>query len=191
VVLDFGVKKNILLELQTRGLETIILPGNASLEMILKQNPAGVVLSNGPGDPRSTIQPILPAIKGIIDLNIPLMGICLGFQLIGLALGGIIKQLVCGHHGTNHPIYDLKHKRTYISSQNHEFHLLIENIPSNIRPSFISLFDKTLEGFYVDNKPIIAVQFHPESNPGPHDCSFIFNQFKELVEKYAKAYGHK
>lgn len=186
IIIDYGVKKSILNVIQNDEFETIVLPGNSTLDQILEFAPVGILLSNGPGDPRSTIVDNYQKINRIIDLEIPLLGICLGYQLIGLALGGKIAQLSCGHHGTNHPVYDLESKKTFISSQNHEFHLLIDSLPVCIIPTYLSLFDKTLEGFLVKNKPIMAIQFHPEGNPGPNDCIFIFKKFLKMAKEYAQ-----
>lgn len=186
IILDFGLKNSILQALQSDEYQLVIMPGNSSANDILKQNPVGIILSNGPGDPRSMINDNCGTIQQIINLEIPLLGICLGFQLIGLTLGGRIAQLPCGHHGSNHPVYHLFQKKTFITSQNHEFHLLADSLPSCIEPAYFSLFDKSLEGFQVKGKPIIAVQFHPEGSPGPNDCKFIFLDFLKMVKHYDK-----
>ncbi|WP_075883113.1 glutamine-hydrolyzing carbamoyl-phosphate synthase small subunit [Candidatus Protochlamydia sp. W-9] len=186
VILDFGLKKSILQAFQLEEFEIILLSGNSPLKQILDHQPAGIILSNGPGDPRSTVIDKSYTINKIIDLEIPLLGICLGFQLIGLSLGGMVSQLPCGHHGSNHPVYDLALKKILITSQNHEFQLLSDSLPAFVKPSHISLFDNSLEGFTLEKKPVIAVQFHPEGNPGPNDCAFIFKNFLDLVRQYAK-----
>lgn len=186
VVLDYGLKASILRTLEKNNCEAFILPATASLEEILSLSPQGVVLSNGPGDPRSYDKIFTPLINSLVELDIPILAICFGYQLLALALGAKIKKLTCGHHGINHPVQSLKDSKILITSQNHEFTVEESSLPSHVLPTFRSLFDRSLEGFEVEEKPIIAVQFHPEANPGPSDATFLFNNFIELIN--AKTY---
>lgn len=181
VLLDYGVKASILRALEEKGCIVFVLHAAASLQEILDLCPDGIVLSNGPGDPRSYYNTFIPVLKSLVELEIPLLAICFGYQLLALALGAKINKLTCGHHGINHPVQRLKDSKILITSQNHEFTVEESTLPLDILPTFRSLFDGSLEGFEVNKKPILAVQFHPEANPGPSDAAFLFNNFIELV----------
>lgn len=185
-VLDFGVKTSILRSLTSRGVQCNVFPPNVSFEELLKEKINGVVLSNGPGDPRAIDRDVMNTINLLIEKNIPIFGICLGYQLLALASGATIKQLECGHHGINHPVKDLMSKKIKITSQNHEFVVEENALPPHLIPTHRSLFDETLEGFKILDKPVIAVQFHPEASPGPHDTQYLFDQFINLMKNHAK-----
>lgn len=184
-VLDFGVKSNILRSLTSRGVLCNIFPTNVSMEELRDSKIDGVVLSNGPGDPRAIDINVMETIKTLLQREIPVFGICLGYQLLALIFGAKIKQLTCGHHGINHPVKDLIMNKIVITSQNHEFVVEDVSLPQNLIVTHRSLFDGTLEGFKILNKPIIAVQFHPEASPGPHDTQYLFDEFISLMETHA------
>lgn len=183
VVLDFGVKQSILRKLCDLGCDVTVLPGNSNFEEILKHSPDGIVLSNGPGDPRETYLQIQDTLFSLINSRIPLFGICLGHQMMALALGGGIEKMPCGHHGINHPVQNLKTNKIYITSQNHEFMVTFKNKNSEIDITHISLFDGTIEGFSVADKPILCTQFHPESSPGPKDAECLFEEFLKIIKE--------
>ena len=183
VVLDFGVKRSILRKLCDLGCLVTVLPGDSSLEEILSYSPDGVILSNGPGDPRQTFLRIKHTLDSLINLQIPLFGICLGHQMLALSLGGTIEKMPCGHHGINHPVQDLLTKKIHITSQNHEFVVSFKDKSAEIEITHISLFDGSIEGFSVKRKPILCVQFHPEAAPGPQDSEYLFANFLEIIQK--------
>jgi len=185
-VLDFGVKTNILKKLDARGVDCTVFPPTVSAETLIKEQIDGVVLSNGPGDPRALELSVLETVKKLIHKQIPILGICLGYQLLARIYGAKIEQLPSGHHGINHPVKDLITGKVLITSQNHEFVVEEDELPDDLTPTHRSLFDGTLEGFKIINKPIIAVQFHPEASPGPHDAEFLFDHFLSLVSHAAK-----
>lgn len=184
-ILDFGVKANILRSLTSCGIECKVFPQNVSIKELMDENIHGVVLSNGPGDPRTIDKKVMEKIKLLLRENIPILGICLGYQLLALISGAQIKQLRCGHHGINHPVKDLITQKILITSQNHEFVVEEDSLPCNLIPTHRSLFDGTLEGFQIIGKPIIAIQFHPEACPGPHDTKYFFDQFITLMVNHA------
>lgn len=186
VVLDFGVKKNILKTLNNLGCNIVVMPALSSFEDIIKLKPDGIVLSNGPGDPNPVATHTTPIIKNILKHKIPLLGICLGHQLMGLALGGTIKKMSTGHHGINHPIKSIETGKIEITSQNHEFILEESSLPKNCIKTHFSLFDRTLQGIQISDAPAFSVQFHPEASPGPHDSHWLFEKFVNMVKKYAK-----
>jgi len=177
-VMDFGIKWNILRLLSAQGLDLLVLPASFSAEDVQRLRPDAVFLSNGPGDPGAMPEQVR-TIAGLAD-KYPLAGICLGHQLLGLALGGKTFKLKFGHHGCNHPVKELESGRIEISSQNHGFCVDIESL-SNIHVTHVNLNDQTLEGFAHDTKPIIAIQHHPEACPGPRDCGGFFGRFREMV----------
>ncbi|MFN3827165.1 MAG: glutamine-hydrolyzing carbamoyl-phosphate synthase small subunit [Micavibrio sp.] len=185
VAMDFGAKRNILRCLAAAGCKVTVVPGNSSADDILALNPDGVFLSNGPGDPAATGVYAVPTIKSLLDKNIPLFGICLGHQLLGLALGGKTVKMPLGHRGANHPVQDLQTGMVEITSQNHGFCVLPETLPSNVEVTHVSLFDKSNEGLRVKDKPAFSVQYHPESSPGPHDSHYLFERFVEMIKKAA------
>ena len=183
--LDFGIKKNILRNLNNYNFSPTVLPANSNINDILKTNPKGIFLSNGPGDPFATGKIIIPTIKELIKRKIPIFGICLGHQILSLALGGKTKKMFQGHRGGNHPVKNLITKQVEITSQNHGFEVDSNSLPNEIEETHISLFDGTNEGIMHKNLPIFSVQYHPEASPGPHDSHYLFKQFYELVKNYA------
>ncbi len=186
VILDFGVKKNILKCLGYLDCEIIVMPALSSFNAIYEMRPDGIVLSNGPGDPRPVAIYLTPVIKNILKHKIPLLGICLGHQLMGLAMGGEIKKMSTGHHGANHPVKSIETGKIEITSQNHEFVLEENSLPENCKKTHFSLFDNTLQGMEIDNSLAFSVQFHPESSPGTHDSRWLFEKFINMVKQYAK-----
>lgn len=183
VVMDFGVKTNILRCLTDQEFDVKIVSATTSFEEIAKLNPDGVFLSNGPGDPDPTAKYAATVIKKIIDNNIPLFGICMGHQLLALALGLKTVKMHQGHRGANHPVKNLLTGTIEITSQNHGFCVENKNLPANVEVTHISLFDGTIEGIRLKDKPAFSVQYHPESSPGPNDSKYLFEQFKEMIDK--------
>ncbi len=176
-VIDFGIKENILRELNKKGCKLTVFPAYTSVEEVLSINPDGIFLSNGPGDPED-LPEIIDNVKKLIEVK-PVVGICLGHQLICLAEGAKIEKLKFGHHGANHPIKDLRTGKVFISSQNHNF--IGTNLPSTLEEIFINVNDRTLEGVRHKTKPVMCVQFHPEASPGPLDSNYIFDEFIEVI----------
>lgn len=181
VVMDYGVKENILNCLADHGFKITVLPAQSSFAEISKHKPDGVFLSNGPGDPFATSQYAAPVIRKILENKIPIFGICMGHQLLSIAAGLSTTKMFQGHRGANHPVKNLKKGVVEITSQNHGFCVPQENMPSNIEVTHISLFDNTIEGIRLKNRPAFSVQYHPESSPGPHDSRYLFEQFIELI----------
>lgn len=179
VAIDYGAKLNILRCLAATGSRVTVVPATTSYEEIAALNPDGVFLSNGPGDPAATGKYAVPVIKKIIESGIPLFGICLGHQLLSLALGAKTKKMATGHRGANHPVKDLATGKVEITSQNHGFVVLPESLPANAEVSHISLFDGSNEGVRVKNAPVFSVQYHPEASPGPEDSHYLFERFVE------------
>ena len=177
---DFGVKKNILRMLVSRGCKVEVFPANFPIEDILKSKPDGVFLSNGPGDP----EPCDYAIKNIkilLDKKIPTFGICLGHQLLAIAAGAKTKKMKFGHHGANHPVQDLQSKKVFITSQNHGFAVDDQNLPNQVEVTHQSLFDNTIQGIKIKNVPAFSFQGHPEASPGPSEMSYLFDRFISLM----------
>jgi len=185
VCLDFGIKKNILRNLNDNHFLSNVLPANSSLDNILKNKPKGIFLSNGPGDPFATGKIIIPVIQELIKKEIPIFGICLGHQILSLALGAKTRKMFQGHRGGNHPVKNLETLKVEITSQNHGFEVDKSSLSDEIIETHISLFDGTNEGIKHKKLPIFSVQYHPEASPGPHDSHYLFKQFYELVKKYA------
>ena len=183
--IDFGIKKNILRNLNNCNFSTTVLPANSTINEILDSNPNGVFLSNGPGDPFATGKVIIPTIKEIIKRKIPIFGICLGHQILSLALDAKTKKMFQGHRGGNHPVKNLITKEVEITSQNHGFEVDRNSFSKDIVETHISLFDGTNEGIKHKSLPIFSVQYHPEASPGPHDSHYLFNQFYKLIKQYA------
>lgn len=182
-LLDFGVKYNIERELQARGCEVTILPAYTSPDEIINGGYDGVMLTNGPGNPEENTE-IIENIKRLVNTNIPIFGICLGHQLMALAIGAQTSKMRFGHRGVNHPVKDLQLDRTYITSQNHGYSVVADSIDKNIAyVRYVNLNDNSVEGIEYKNKPIFTVQFHPEVCPGPQDTSFLFDRFLENIEK--------
>jgi carbamoyl-phosphate synthase small subunit len=182
VAYDYGVKRNILRMLVSRGCKVTVLPAQASAEEALKHKPDGIFLSNGPGDPEPCDYAI-NAIKTLVDSGIPTFGICLGHQLLALASGAKTMKMKFGHHGANHPVQDVASKRVYITSQNHGFAADQTTLPVNVKITHISLFDGSLQGIARTDKPAFSFQGHPEASPGPTEMSYLFDQFITLMQK--------
>lgn len=181
VLYDFGLKQNILKELLSLGFDVTVLPAHTSASEALKLNPQGIVFSNGPGDP-AALNGIVKEIKELLKSNLPTLGICLGNQLLSLALGAKTYKLPFGHRGVNHPVKNLATSEVAITSHNHGFAIDAKSLTGELSPIYIDLYDGTLEGFKHTSLPIISVQFHPEAAPGPHDAAPIFESFKKLFE---------
>ena len=186
VAIDYGIKKNILRYFSNFKCDVLVVPCQTSAEQILKLKPDGIFLSNGPGDPAATGKYAIKIIQNLIKSNIPIFGICLGHQLLALALKAKTKKMKIGHRGANHPVKNLINDRVEITSQNHGFEVVKESLPKNVEMTHKSLFDNSVEGIKLKNKPVFSVQYHPESNPGPQDSHYLFNQFINLVKKNAK-----
>mgnify|MGYP006188092739 CR=1 FL=1 len=182
VAYDFGVKRNILRMLAERGCKVTVVPAKTPAADVLKHNPDGIFLSNGPGDPEPCDYAIAAA-KELIETGIPTFGICLGHQIMALASGAKTYKMPFGHHGGNHPVKDLDTGRVSITSQNHGFAVDTKTLPANLRATHISLFDGTLQGLTRTDKPAFCFQGHPEASPGPHDISYLFDRFVALMEK--------
>ena len=181
VAMDFGAKRNILRCLAAEGCRVTVVPATTSAEDIISLNPDGVFLSNGPGDPAATGQYVVPTIRALLDKNMPIFGICLGHQMLALALGGKTSKMDLGHRGANHPVQDIQTGRVEITSQNHGFEVLPETLPTNVEVTHISLFDKSNEGLRVKDKPAFSVQYHPEASPGPEDSHYLFGRFIDMI----------
>ena len=182
VAYDFGVKHNILRKLAERGCRITVVPARTTAAEVLAMEPDGVFLSNGPGDPEPCDYAIA-ATQQFLMAGIPLFGICLGHQLMGLAIGAKTVKMKFGHRGANHPVQDIQSKRVMITSQNHGFAVDAATLPANARVTHISLFDGTLQGFELIDKPAFCFQGHPEASPGPHDVDGLFDKFIDLMKK--------
>ncbi|WP_041069225.1 glutamine-hydrolyzing carbamoyl-phosphate synthase small subunit [Candidatus Ishikawella capsulata] len=183
VAYDYGIKRNILCMLVDRGCSLTVVPAQTSASEVLKMNPDGIFLSNGPGDPESCHYAI-KAIKTFLKTDIPIFGICLGHQLLALASGAKTIKMKVGHHGSNHPVKDCYTNNIMITSQNHNFAVDASSIPRNLRVTHISLFDHTIQGLHRTDKPAFSFQGHPEASPGPHDAASLFDYFIELIVIY-------
>lgn len=182
VAYDYGVKHNILRMLAQRGCKITVVPAQTPAKEVLELKPDGVFLSNGPGDPEPCDYAI-SAIQTILESNIPLFGICLGHQLLGLASGAKTIKMKFGHHGANHPVQDLETQKVMITSQNHGFAVDPDTLPSNIKATHVSLFDGSLQGIARTDKPAFSFQGHPEASPGPHEVGYLFDKFIQMMEK--------
>ncbi len=182
VAYDYGIKRNILRMLADRGCELTVVPAKTPAAEVLRIKPDGVFLSNGPGDPEPCDYAIA-AIREIVETGLPVFGICLGHQLLGLASGGRTIKMKFGHHGANHPVQDLDSGRVMITSQNHGFAVDAASLPANLRVTHRSLFDGTVQGIARTDKPAFSFQGHPEASPGPHDVSPLFDKFIEMMER--------
>ena len=183
VVIDCGVKYNILRNLAENNCEVLVMPYSASLEKILAEKPDGILLSNGPGDP-AAVNYVVETVKGLIG-KLPIFGICLGQQILCLALGGKTFKLKFGHHGANHPVKDLKTGKIAITVQNHGFCVDIDSLKKqDIEITHVNLNDNTLEGIKHNKYPVFSVQFHPEAGPGPHDAQYLFGEFVKMMEAH-------
>ncbi|MCY4480115.1 MAG: glutamine-hydrolyzing carbamoyl-phosphate synthase small subunit, partial [Rhodospirillales bacterium] len=177
VAVDYGAKRNILRSLAAAGCDVTVVPATADADTILAHDPDGIFLSNGPGDPAATGEYAVPVIQSLIASKLPIFGICLGHQLLALALGAETRKMPFGHRGANHPVKELATGRVEITSQNHGFEVMADSLPRGVTATHVSLFDRTLEGLAVDDRPIFSVQYHPEASPGPQDAQHLFDRF--------------
>jgi len=182
VAYDFGMKYNILRRLRQRGFRVQVVPASTPAEEALRYQPAGIFLSNGPGDP-SALGYAVRAVSDLVKSGIPIFGICLGHQILGQALGGKTFKLKFGHRGANQPVKDLESGRVEITSQNHGFAVDPASLPSDVAVNRINLNDQTVEGLRHRTRPIFCVQYHPEASPGPHDSTPLFDEFRALIER--------
>lgn len=183
VALDFGVKRNILRLLKDAGCNVTVLPASASADEVLALKPDGVFLSNGPGDPAATGEYAAKTIKTVVDQGIPTFGICLGHQMLALALGAKTKKMHQGHHGANHPVHDHTTGKVEITSMNHGFAVDTETLPENVEETHVSLFDGSNCGLRLKGKPVFSVQYHPEASPGPRDSHYLFQRFVDNMRE--------
>jgi carbamoyl-phosphate synthase small subunit len=181
VAVDYGAKRNILRCLADQGAKVTVVPATATAADIMSHKPDGVFLSNGPGDPAATGKYAVPTIKTLIQSGKPVFGICLGHQLLGIALGGTTGKMHQGHHGANHPVKDLTTGKVEITSMNHGFAVDAKSLPAGVTETHVSLFDGSNAGLSVDGKPIFSVQYHPEASPGPRDSHYLFTRFMNHV----------
>ena len=186
VAIDYGIKKNILRYFSDFNCHVTVVSCKTSATDILELKPHGVFLSNGPGDPAATGKYAINIIKDLIKNNLPIFGICLGHQILALTLGAKTKKMKLGHRGANHPVKNLLKGNVEITSQNHGFEIVRESLPKNIEITHTSLFDNCIEGIRLKNKPVFSVQYHPESNPGPQDSVYLFQEFVNEMKKNAK-----
>ena len=177
VAVDFGAKRTILRCLASAGCDVTVMPATATAEEVLAHEPDGVFLSNGPGDPAATGEYAVPMIRGVIDAGKPVFGICLGHQMLALALGGQTQKMSTGHHGANHPVKDLETGKVEITSMNHGFTVDASTLPEGVIETHVSLFDGTNCGLRCTDKPVFSVQYHPEASPGPQDSFYLFERF--------------
>lgn len=183
VAIDYGAKRTILRNLAELGCRVTVVPATATAEQVLRHRPDGVFLSNGPGDPAATGVYAVPEIRKLVESGVPLFGICLGHQMLALALGGRTMKMHHGHRGANHPVKDLETGKVEITSQNHGFVVDQASLPAGIRATHVSLFDHTNEGLRVEGKPVFSVQYHPEASPGPQDSHYLFKRFVDLIDE--------
>ena len=185
VAVDYGVKRNILRCLASTGCRVTVVPATATADDILGHKPDGVFLSNGPGDPAATGTYAVPAIRGVLETGLPVFGICLGHQILSLALGCKTSKMHLGHRGANQPVKDLETGRVEITSQNHGFVVERDSLPKGVTETHTSLFDGSLEGLKLDGKPVFSVQYHPDASPGPQDSHYLFERFVAMMEEAA------
>ncbi|MEA2954468.1 MAG: carbamoyl-phosphate synthase small subunit [Alphaproteobacteria bacterium] len=187
VAIDYGIKRNILRLLAGAGCKVTVVPAQTSAEDIKALKPDGVFLSNGPGDPAETGKYAVPVIRAVIDSDIPTFGICLGHQMLGIAVGGKTMKMHQGHHGANHPVKDLITGKVEITSMNHGFAVDKESLPKNVEQTHVSLFDGSNCGIALKDKPVFSVQYHPEASPGPRDSHYLFGRFVEMMRERKRA----
>ncbi len=187
VAIDYGAKLNILRCLTEVGCDVEIVGAKTSFEEIMNHKPDGIFLSNGPGDPAETGRYAIPVIQKILENKIPLFGICLGHQLLALAIGATTSKMHQGHRGANHPVQNLRSKKVEITSQNHGFCVDKNSVPANAEITHISLFDNTIEGIKLKDAPAFSVQYHPESSPGPDDSFYLFAEFVEIISQHGRS----
>ena len=190
IAIDYGIKKNIMRYFSNFDCEVKVVSCKERPDNLLKLKPHGIFLSNGPGDPAATGKYAIPTVQKLIKSNLPVFGICLGHQILALALNAKTKKMKLGHRGANHPVKNLISKKVEITSQNHGFEVVKESLPKNVEITHKSLFDNSIEGIKLKNKPVFSVQYHPESNPGPQDSHYLFNDFINEIKKYAKKKRH-
>ncbi len=183
VAIDYGLKRNILRELATVGCRLTVVPATTTADEILERKPDGVFLSNGPGDPAATGIYAVPEIKKLVASGLPVFGICLGHQMLGLALGGTTAKMHQGHHGANHPVKDFTTRKVEITSMNHGFAVHRDSLPETVEETHVSLFDGSNCGLKLKDRPVFSVQYHPEASPGPQDSHYLFTRFVALMEK--------
>ena len=183
VAMDFGAKRNILRCLAGHGCRVTVVPADAGPEEILRHEPDGIFLSNGPGDPAATGTYAIPTVQALMETGLPMFGICLGHQIMALALGAKTEKMHMGHRGANHPVKDLATGKVEITSQNHGFVVSDDSLPAGIETTHISLFDGSNEGLAVKDRPIFSVQYHPEASPGPTDSHYLFQRFVDLIDR--------
>ncbi|MDP9416216.1 MAG: glutamine-hydrolyzing carbamoyl-phosphate synthase small subunit, partial [Pseudomonadota bacterium] len=183
VAIDYGSKRNIFRNLADAGARVTVLPATATFDEVMEHQPDGIFLSNGPGDPAATGEYAVPVIRQLLDTGKPLFGICLGHQLLGLAVGAKTIKMHQGHRGANHPVKRLSDGRVEITSMNHGFAVETETLPQNARPTHISLFDGSLAGLELTDRPAFSVQYHPEASPGPQDSTYLFERFVKQLER--------
>jgi carbamoyl-phosphate synthase small subunit len=181
VAVDYGAKRNILRCLASTGAEVTVLPATATAADVLALNPDGVFLSNGPGDPAATGQYAVPMIRGVLDRDLPLFGICLGHQMLALAVGARTIKMNHGHHGANHPVKDMETGKVEITSMNHGFTVDSQTLPKGVIETHVSLFDGSNCGIRIDGRPVFSVQYHPEASPGPQDSHYLFDRFAQAM----------
>jgi len=186
VAIDYGIKRNILRLLAGEGCKVTVVPATTSADEILALRPDGVFLSNGPGDPAATGEYAVPVIRKIIETGLPTFGICLGHQMLGLAVGGTTVKMHQGHHGANHPVQDLTTGKVEITSMNHGFAVDKASLPDNVTQTHVSLFDQSNCGIALNNRPVFSVQYHPEASPGPRDSHYLFKRFADLMRERKK-----
>jgi carbamoyl-phosphate synthase small subunit len=186
VAIDFGAKRNILRCLASTGCDVTVVPATATAEDVLSHSPDGVFLANGPGDPAATGTYAVPTIKALLDTGLPMFGICLGHQMLALALGAQTGKMARGHRGANHPVKDLTTGKVEITSQNHGFQVLAESLPDTVEVTHVSLFDGSNEGLRLKDRPVFSVQYHPEASPGPQDSHYLFQRFVDLIDAHKR-----
>ena len=179
---DFGIKRTILRKLAQRGCRVTVFPAQARAEEVLSIQPDGIFLSNGPGDPEPCDYAI-SAIRTLLEQNIPIFGICLGHQLLAIATGARTVKMKFGHHGANHPVRNIDTNRVIITSQNHGFTVDTDTLPANAHITHVSLFDGSLQGFKLMDKPAFCFQGHPEASPGPHEADYLFDHFIKMMQR--------
>jgi carbamoyl-phosphate synthase small subunit len=187
VAIDYGAKDNIFRNLVKAGAQVTVVPAQTPLDAILALKPAGVFLSNGPGDPAATGEYAVPVIRQIIDSGMPTFGICLGHQMLGIAVGATTSKMHQGHHGANHPVKDLTTGKVEITSMNHGFAVDRDSLPANAVETHVSLFDGSNCGIALKDKPVFSVQYHPEASPGPRDSKYLFERFTGLMREHKRA----
>ncbi len=183
VAIDYGAKRNILRCLADLGCAVTVVPATATAEEILRHDPDGIFLSNGPGDPAATGVYAVPTVQALLETGKPMFGICLGHQILALALGAKTGKMHLGHRGANQPVQDLTTGKVEITSQNHGFEVLRDSLPAGVSESHRSLFDGSVEGIAADGKPVFAVQYHPEASPGPQDSHYLFKRFVKMIDE--------